>query len=358
MPSSSSKQLHNKQMTLLVSILAFETYWAYYSMSSGNVYVKETKGAAKHLFDSIDELAKFDSGILDYKKHNISKTDTAIIEEILHKLREWVDGNSGFSYQPLMQGKVMLWFLFAELKSYLAKGLGLKSFPPIALSIAEFQHTERYLRWQPHLPKESLYEYDQTLDIQKFSTLQTIVVYGDIRRSQDLMIYTIGHERFEDMMIRFFESIRDLFDKNLGIFDKFTGDGFLGYFNEYLCREGGKDFVECFLKFSRQCLEITESLFNEWKRYVRKLPDQDIMLSIGADVGEIYFGDRHGHLVCIGDVIVWAQRMCSAAPASSIYVNNLLANLLADKEDIELLTITGNTKTGETFRASKLILTR
>ena len=52
-------------------------------------------------------------------------------------------------------------------------------------------------------------------------------------------------------MIWFFESIRDLFDKNMGIFDKFTGDGFLGYFNEYLCRERGKDFVECFLKFSR-----------------------------------------------------------------------------------------------------------
>lgn len=358
MPTSSSKQLHNKQMTLLVSILAFETYWAYYSMSSGNVYIKETREAAKHLLDSIEELAKFDSGILDYGKYHMSKGDAAVIEEILHKLRGWADGASELLYYPLMQSKVMLWFLFAELKGYLAKRLGLKSFPPIALSSVEFQHTERYLRWQPHLPKECMYEYDQTLDIPKFSMLQTIVVYGDIRRSQDLMIYTIGHERFEDMMIRFFESIRDLFDKNLGIFDKFTGDGFLGYFNEYLCRERGKDFVECFLKFSRQCLEISESLFNEWKRYVRKLPDQDIMLSMGADVGEIYFGDRHGHLVCIGDVIVWAQRMCSAAPASSIYVNNLLANLLADRKDIELLPITGNTKTGETFRASKLLFTR
>ncbi|GAI35381.1 unnamed protein product [marine sediment metagenome] len=203
-----------------------------------------------------------------------------------------------------------------------------------------------------------MWEYDQILDTSKFSTSQTIAVYGDIRRSQDLMIYTTGYERFEELMIRFFNSIRDLFDKNLGIFDKFTGDGFLGYFNEYLCRERGKDFVECFLEFSRQCLEITEPLFNEWKRYVRKLPKQDIMLSMGADVGEIYFGDHHGHLVCIGDAIVWAQRMCSAAPASAIYVNNLLANLLSDREDIELLAVTGDTKTGESFLASTLKLTR
>jgi class 3 adenylate cyclase len=356
MPTPLKKQLREKELTLFVSILAFETYWAYYSMSSGKVYMKETKEAAKNLLDSLDDLAKSDNGILDYGKYKISKTDAAVIENILHKLREWVDGALESPYYPLIQSKVMLWLLFTQQKVYLAKHLGLQSLPLIALSSDEFLHTERYLRWQPHLPKESMWEYDQTLDIPKFATSQTIAVYGDIRRSQDLMIYTIVSERFEDMMIKFFESVRDLFDKNLGIFDKFTGDGFLGYFNEYLCSTRGKDFVECFLKFSRQCTEFCEPLFDEWKKYVRKLPDQDIMLSMGADVGEIYFGDRHGHLVYIGDAIVWAQRMCSAAPASTIYVNNLLANLLANKNHIKLLPVKGKTKTGETFQASKLRL--
>jgi len=359
MPSSSSKQLHNKQMTLLVSILAFETYWAYYSMSNSIAYEKEVKDSAKFLLKNIDGLAKLDKGIVDKEALNYHEVKTGFsIEDTLKDLRDWAEGNAEVPFTTFMQSKVFLFFLFAAQKHYLAKHLGLSKFPPITFSSVEFEHTELYQRWQPHLPRASMYWYSDSFDVLKLSESQTIVIYGDIRRSQDLMIYTIGHKRFEDMMIRFFESIRDLFDKNLGIFDKFTGDGFLGYFNEYLCRERRKDFVECFLKFSRQCLEITESLFNEWKRYVRKLPDQDIMLSMGADVGEIYFGDRHGHLVCIGDVIVWAQRMCSAAPASSIYVNNLLANLLADREDIELLPITGSTKTGETFRASKLILTR
>ena len=346
-------------MTLLVSILAFETYWAYYSMSSGNVYEREVKESAKYLLKNIYELAKLDPGIIDKETINYQEVKTGFsIQDTLKDLRDWAEGNAEVPFATFMQSKVFFTFLFFAQKLYLSENLELTVPRTLVFSTEEFDHAELYQRWQPHLPRASMYWYSDSFDVLKLSESQTIVIYGDIRRSQDLMIYTIGHERFEDMMIRFFESIRDLFDKNLGIFDKFTGDGFLGYFNEYLCRERGKDFVECFLKFSRQCLEITESLFNEWKRYVRKLPDQDIMLSMGADVGEIYFGDRHGHLVCIGDVIVWAQRMCSAAPASSIYVNNLLANLLAAREDIELLPITGNTKTGETFRASKLILTR
>ena len=237
---------------------------------------------------------------------------------------------------------------------YLLKRLGIKSPPPIAWEVMEFVHSERYLRWQPHLPSESIYEYDKTLDISRLSTSRTIVVYSDIRRSQDLMIYTIGQDRFEEMMVRFFNSVRNIFDQSTGIFDKFTGDGFLGYFNEYLCSEHRKNFVECFITFAKQCMEFSESLFLEWKKHMRKLPDKNIMLSIGADLGEIYFGDQRGHLVCIGDAIVWAQRMCSAAPAGAIYTNNLLANLLLDREGIELLPITGNTKTGETFLASEL----
>lgn len=357
MAGLSDSQLNMKRTNLLVSILAFETYWAYYSMSSGKVYVDETKKAANNLISSIEEMASLDKEISTIRS-KIGKGDITVIERILGEIKKWAKKRKRTFFEPLMQSKVMLWFYFAEMKGYLIKKIGLETFPPIVLSTEEFEHTEKYLRWQPHLPRVSMYWYDKDIDISKLSTTDTIVVYGDIRRSQDLMIYTIGYERFEKMMIRFFDSVRAIFDKNLGIFDKFTGDGFLGYFNEYLSNERGKDFIDCFLKFSKECMEMSKSLFDEWKKYVRKLPAQDIMLSIGADLGKIYFGDRHGHLICIGDAIVWSQRMCTEAPASSIYVNNLLANLLYGKEGVKLSPIRGKTKTGEDFLASELILTQ
>ena len=351
------RSLDKKRMSLLVSIHAFETYWAYYSMSDGKVYSKETKETTKHLLNNLESLAKLDSGVLKWKER-ISKSDIEVIEGILNRLRDWAEDRLGGGYRPLIQSKVMLWYLFTELKVYITKSLGLDSLPPMSLSIEEFQHTERYLRWYPHLPHDIIgWEYDQTFEVSKLSESQSIVIYGDIRRSQDLMLYTLGEERFEDFMTRFFESTRKLFSENLGIFDKFTGDGFLGYFNDYLCERRNKKFVECFLEFVRQSIKTSESLFTEWKKYVRKLPEKDIMLSLGADVGKIHYGDRGGHLVCMGDAIVWAERMCSAAPAGETYVNNLLANLLSDREDVRLSHVPGSTKTGESFLATKLQLT-
>lgn len=355
MTDTPEKQLYEKQLNLLLSILSFETYWAYFSMSSGNVYMNETKAAARQLIDNLEELHKFDRNILNPRKV-ISKGDKRVISEILDKLRKWSTGKLDF-FQPLMQSRVMLWYLFAEQKGYLAKKLGLTWFPPIALATQEFEYTQRYLRWYPHLPRSSMWEYDQILDISRFGATQTVVVYGDIRRSQDLMIYTIGPKRFEEMIITFFESVRKLFDDNLGIFDKFTGDGFLGYFNDYLCGLQGKDYLDCFIRFSKQCMETSYSLFNDWKKWLRKLPAEDVMLSIGADVGQIHFGDQYGHLVCVGDAIVWAQRMCAAAPAGTVYTNNILANLLNEKKGIEMSPVAGKTKTGESFLASRIQFT-
>lgn len=341
-----------------MSVLVFETYWAYYSMSGGKLYADDTKEAARNFIRTLEELDSIDIEMKDFKSR-VRKSDASLeTEKIIREIKKWEEGKASTVYDPSMKSRVMLWFYFAELKTYLVTKIGVKPYPPIVISTTEFEHTEKYLRWQPHLPKESMYWYDKAFDVSKLSSTKTIVVYGDIRRSQDLMVYTTEYELFEKNMIRFFDLVREVFDKNLGVFDKFTGDGFLGYFNEYLSNERGKNFIDCFLKFSKECMEKSKILFDEWKKHVRKLPAQDIMLAMGADLGGIYFGDRHGHLICIGDAIVWAQRMCAEAPASSIYVNNLLANLLYDRKKVALSPIRGKTKTGEDFLAAELKFTK
>jgi len=349
------RKLDKKRIALIVSISDFETYWAYYSMSSGNAFQREVKERAKHLLKNIYELSKLDPGIIDKDTIQYTEVKTGFsIQDTLSGLKDWAEGNAQVPFKTFMQSKLFFTFLLFSQKLYLSKQLGLTVPRTLVFSFDEFVHSERYLRWEPHLPSSSMYWYDTNFDESKLSESQTVVVYGDIRRSQDLMTYTVDHKLFEQMMIRFFDTTRDLLNKNYGIFDKFTGDGFLAYFNEYICKSQNKNFLDYFLDFARQYIEANLSLFAEWKRHVRKLPDTEIMVSLGADLGIVYYGDLSGHLVCIGDAIVWAERMCSASSAGEIYVNNLLANAIESRKDIRLSPVSGATKLGERFKASKI----
>lgn len=359
MADQSAKQLRDKRLIVLLSILSLEAKWAYYSLSSGNLYIKETKEATIQYFQSLEELQKLDNEILN-PRGKISDPDIQAIREIIGSLKAWSKDGSDLN-QPWVRIRAMLFlYLFSEQKAYLIKALKLSWYPSASLSSQEFENTSDYLRWAPHLPRTSMISlaYEKGLDISRVGTSKTIVVYGDIRRSQDLMIYTEGNDRFEERMVRFTDSIRNLLHDNVGVFDKFTGDGFLAYFNEYLCALESRDYVDCFIQFCRECMKTSQALFDEWKRCVRKLPEEEIMVSIGADVGDIYFGMQYGHLVCIGNAIVWAQRMCSAASAGDVYVNNMLGNLLKEREGIVLTPEQVKTKTGEGFTAFNVILTQ
>ena len=347
--------LDKKRMDLLVSISTFETWWAYYSMTSGNAFQKEVKERGKHLLKSIYELSKLDPGIIDKDTIKYEEVKTGFtIQDTLSGLKDWAEGNAQVPFGTFMQSKVFFAFFLFALRLYLSEKLGLTVPRTLLFSFDEFSHSERYLRWSPHLPVSSMYWYSEDFDESKLSESQTVVVYGDIRRSQDLMTYTVDHKLFEQMMIRFFDTTRDLINKNYGIFDKFTGDGFLAHFNEYICKSQNKNFLDRFLDFAKQYIEANLSLFAEWKRYVRKLPDTEIMVSLGADLGIVHYGNLSGHLVCIGDAVVWAERMCSASSAGEIYVNNLLADAIESRKDIRLSPVSGATKLGEIFKASKI----
>jgi class 3 adenylate cyclase len=350
-----SKRLDKKRMALLLSISIFETWWAYYSMSSGNAFQQDVKQHAKHLLKNIDELSKLDPGIIDRDIIGYKEVKTGFsIQDTLSGLKDWAEGDAQVPFKTFMQSKLFFTFLLLSQRIYLSKQLGLTVPPTRVFSSEEFSHSERYLRWAPHLPSPSMYWYDSNFSESKLSESQTVVVCGDIRRSQDLMTYTVDHKLFEQMMIRFFDTTRDLLNKNYGIFDKFTGDGFLAYFNEYICTSQNKNFLDCFLDFAKQYIEANLLLFTEWKKHVRKLPDKEIMVSLGADLGIVYYGDLSGHLVCMGDAIVWAERMCSASSAGEIYVNNLLATAIESRKDIKLSPVPGATKLGERFKASKI----
>ena len=147
---------------------------------------------------------------------------------------------------------------------------------------------------------------------------------GDIRKSQDLMTYADSPTDFARNIKEFLDGTRDLIGSHYGLFDKFTGDGFLAYFDQGFCAAKGQDFIACFARFIQEEHDFAAGLFARWEQQARKLPAKQVGLAIGADIGRVAYTMEAGHFVVVGDAIVWAARMASEAKAGELVVNNLL----------------------------------
>lgn len=284
---------------------SFETLWAYYSLSSGELYNELCKKEAIRLLDAINNLAKVDSDILDAKKLKIG--DKSDINAILEKLSCWAQGTSCDSSERLVASGWVLRVFLSCLRRLILKKLKIKEGPIFVLSSFEEDHSRRIMRWKPHLPMPALIAGPDKI-INLASDSLTIVVVGDIRRSQDLMTYATDPIDFSKRMVEFFITTRQFVEKHAGFFDKFTGDGFIVYFNKEVSKTAGLDFIECFLNFIKDEMTFALPFFVNWEKSIRKRPIKNIGLAIGADIGKIRFEDIQNHLV-VGDAVVWATRM-------------------------------------------------
>jgi class 3 adenylate cyclase len=226
----------------------------------------------------------------------------------------------------------------------------------MTLQSVERDYTAGFVRWRGQIPWKALEDasHEPSTLLEQASSSPSIAVVGDIRKSQDLMTYAADADSFSEHIVSFIEKTRALIDEHCGIFDKFTGDGFLAYFNEDVCRSAGVNFIDSFIGFVREEGEFAASLFDEWGRTVRKLPPSPVGLAMGADVGVVQFRDLRDHLVAVGDTIVWASRMSSVGRAGEVIVNNRLFNALRDRPGCSFEDRTGETKAGETFLSRAL----
>jgi class 3 adenylate cyclase len=149
--------------------------------------------------------------------------------------------------------------------------------------------------------------------------------------------------------------MRKIIKDNYGVFDKFTGDGFLCYFNSHLCEQLGKDYYEQLIKACKEIMDFSNSFFSDWVKNIRKLPPNSSGLTIGIDSGVVKFRDLDNHLFAIGESIVWANRMSSAGEKEEIVLNNIPYHKINDsQQDIEFESIQNVTKGGESFTAYKM----
>lgn len=330
---------------------SFETLWCYFLQSGGLLFGAECREAARQFLDSLEELYQQDPSVKDPVALTIGeRTD---VDDILRRLRDWADTDQDYPYQSAFESRFKLFVFFAGLKGLLVRELNLSRCLYMKMSSAEVDHSERAIRWKDHLPRWALLRDPDKL-VREASDSPTIVVVGDIRRSQDLMTYSPEPGDFSRRIVDFIMTTRQLIEKNDGFFDKFTGDGFLVYFNEAVCRTGESNHFECFLSFVREELAFCSRHFAEWSRTIRKLPSTNVGLAIGADLGLVKFHDLDYHLVAVGGAIVWASRMASIASANEVIINNLLFSALEGRPGLRFEPRSGPTKAGESLPARLL----
>ncbi len=339
----------------LILLQSFETFWTFCSLSEGEIYSTQCKDVTKELISHLYEIFKTDKKIFNSKQLTLDSNDnTELIEGILNRLEIWTRNKHKLPYEGIFESNFQLSHLTMGLKIYLLRKVSPGIKIPIVWSSGETRFTKSRIRWGAHLPHHILKTIPDNLE-SELSNSKTIAVVGDIRKSQDLMTYSPSADFFRDRIIEFTQTSRKIIKDNYGIFDKFTGDGFLAYFNEEVCKKAGKDFIDCFIKCNKEIMDFAIDHFSNWTKAIRKLPLGSSGLTIGADIGKIEYKEIEGHLFAIGDTIVWANRVCSAGKSNEVILNNILYNLINDKHPkTKFEMLESVTKAGESFTAYKM----
>jgi len=355
-------ELKHKYYNLFVLLQSFENLWTFKYLSEGELFEKQCKEESAKLVSYFSSVYKLDNGVYNSKTITMNSSDSEeYIREILNGLDKWSKDIStfpvflnGLGGDP--QANYMIQkFLMCE-KAYLSSKLKFESQPTIIWSSAQEAYRKNEIRWKGHLPLQAI-DFISEKFVDELSNSDTIVLVADIRKSQDLMTYGPSADFFRDKILEFTTEMRRIIKNNYGIFDKFTGDGFLCYFNSDLCAKFGKNYYEQMLKAAKEVMEFSVAFFEQWVKHIRKLPPNSSGLTLGIDSGVVKFRDLDSHLFAIGDAIVWANRMSSAGNKNEVIVNNLPFHKLKEfNSKLEFEIIENVTKGGDAFTAYKIKL--
>ena len=348
-----------KKFNLLALVLNFEKYWQNYSLSDGTLYKNEVRTEAAKIVPLFYEI--YDKKVAVNPDRSLNEVDMFKIRQFIEELEAWLGTNNKFpKVFPLKEytNKSQVYFqvVFMEFEDQLEREIDL----PIRLchmaTVHESFFRKKQLKWANQLPDSIIEKMMDTSYIAKMSESDSIVMVADIRRSQDLITYGLSPNYYREQIIGFSNEIRKILHDDYGIYDRFTGDGFIAYFNQYVCEQEGKDYYAMALDACERIQSFSSRFFDQWSSNIRKIPVEPIGLSIGIDSGVISFKDSDDQLLAIGDACVWATRMCSAGKRGDVVFNNIPYHRIAQYgTDGFCKEIIAETKNGESFKAYNII---
>ncbi len=155
---------------------------------------------------------------------------------------------------------------------------------------------------------------------------QAYVLSIDIRRSTELMLKAREPKLFAQFIITLATKMREVILDNVGVFDKFTGDGVLAFFPDFF---SGADAGYLALKAAAECHAVFTSIYRAHRHcFVAILKDTG--LGIGLDYGAVQIVQIGGDFTVVGTPVVYACRM-SGASAGSTFVNQPAYELLFEQ---------------------------
>ena len=346
---------------LLVLLQNFENFWNIYSISEGMLYGIETKRAAKSFIELFNIIAETNPRIRNSNElHLNNKDDTEYVDSLNQMITDWIGNDKRFPIQSTENAigdneKSRFYFqgFFMCLSAYLLTKIKFDYLPILCKSSGEGELHYNNVKWKGRFPWQVSDQVDKSL-LRSLSENETVVIIGDIRKSQDLITYAVDPDTYRTNMANLIDGVKKIVLENMGIFDRFTGDGFICYFNSFLSHKFHKDLYKTVLDVCTRIQKETKPLFDEWQQGLQKLSPDSIGLSIGVDSGEMNF-TNDGVLFAIGTPAVWATRMCDAGKAGDIIINNIpYSKICNSKLSFTFDEVYGNTKTGEAFKAFKL----
>jgi len=158
-----------------------------------------------------------------------------------------------------------------------------------------------------------------TLRIEQQRQQSVLVLVADIRKSTQAMMEALDPFEYASTITAFVEQSRHAVLSEGGLFDKFTGDGFLAYW-PYDARTH--------LRARRRSLDVIKSIFISFaqetmprlRRNSQSLPSE-LGLAFGIDEGLVSFVTISRDLTIVGRPVVGAVRMVGGAVAGQVIVN-------------------------------------
>lgn len=341
---NTSRDLYINALVLTQSL---EKYWMLNFLSGGSLFKQEVKAEACNLNSLWDKLIadgniETDSPFMQFKGF--------LVNDILMP-----DGDKPkfITDTDSIYGTVRS--LFNTVEGKLSSLLNLLMPPSLSNPHTDGVTSQRISEWLGQVHPAILNQMDGAFADQ-MSHSDTISIVADIRRSQDLITYSRTQD-YSTKIIEFIANVKDIILSNNGIFDKFTGDGFIAYFNKYMCDSIGSNYYNQAWMACVRIMAYANTFFDEWTQYLRKVPEEKIGLSIGIDSGDILYTILDHQLFAVGEPCVWATRMCSAGHKGEVVFNNIpYRNLIKQYPEMNFHDEAHKTKTGEGFTCHKILI--